>query len=501
MKSRSPYNEIFEIIKNDEREKLKIDNFIDVGKKTVVVQGIGFVGSAMIAALSQAKNEKDELLYNVIGIDLADENNFWKIARVNEAKAPVVSSDHLIDEAFKDGVQNGNILATYSDYAFQKADIVVIDINLDIIKNKLGDSYDYEFTYGTYKKAVAIVAKNISADTLVIIESTVPPGTTENVLFPIFKKQLELRNLDINELYLAHSYERVMPGKDYLNSITNYYRVFSGIDRRSAEKAKQFLESFINIKDYPLYELHSTNASEMSKVLENSFRAMNIAFMQEWTEFAEQAGVNLFEVINAIRVRPTHKNIMQPGFGVGGYCLTKDSLLADWAYNNLFGSNVHLDMSLNAIATNDLMPTHTYNLLKTYYDDLTDLKITMLGISYLNDVADTRYTPAELFYNLCQKEGAKIFLHDPLVEYWQEKDKQINNDLNYLKELSHDVAVFTVKHTQYMELSAEEIGLLLPGVKLIIDANNIINDKKAKLLKQKGIDIVGVGKGHWKIEE
>ena len=105
----------------------------------------------------------------------------------------------------------------------------------------------------------------------------------------------------------------------------NNHRVMSGINPCSKDKIREFLETFTNTKEFPLYELHSTTAAETAKVLENSFRAMNIAFVQEWTEYAQDLNVDLFEVINAIRVRSTHQNLMFPGFGVGGYCLTKDS--------------------------------------------------------------------------------------------------------------------------------------------------------------------------------
>ena len=120
----------------------------------------------------------------------------------------------------------------------------------------------------------------------------------------------------------------------------------NGVIDKSVKKTKNFLTSF---KDFPLSELHSTNASEISKVLENSYRSTNIAFIKEWTKFAESANVNLFEVINSIKLRDTHNNIMYPGFGVGGYCLTKDALLADWSYRNLFNNSDHLNMSINSV--------------------------------------------------------------------------------------------------------------------------------------------------------
>ena len=121
-----------------------------------------------------------------------------------------------------------------------------------------------------------------------------------------------------------------MPGAQYLASITDFHRVFAAGTDVARKSVRQFLESFINTGDFPLFELETPTASELAKVLENTFRAVNIALIQEWSELAQAAQVDLFKVIDAIRVRPTHRNIMMPGFGVGGYCLTKDALLADW---------------------------------------------------------------------------------------------------------------------------------------------------------------------------
>ncbi|MCK5617502.1 nucleotide sugar dehydrogenase [Candidatus Pacearchaeota archaeon] len=495
MISRSPYGDKFEYDIDIDRENKKIDDFIN-DRQTVVVQGLGFVGSAMVAALVEARNTRNELIYNVIAVDLPDEKNYWKIARVNNGDSPIVSSDKKIDIAYQNAYKNGNILATYGEYSYSKADVLVVDIHLDVSKGVPGDAYEYSFTYDTFRKSIEVVANNISPETLCIIETTVPPGTTAKVVYPIFAEAFKNRQLDINKLYLAHSYERVMPGQNYLDSIINFYRVYSGINEESSAKAEEFLESFINTEAYPLCKLHSTTASEMSKVLENSFRAMNIAFVQEWTRFAQDAGVDLFEVINAIRVRPTHKNIMMPGFGVGGYCLSKDPLLADWSYRNLFNADNHLKMSVESVAVNDLMPEYTFDLLKREFECLKDKHITILGISYLNDVADTRCSPAELFYDKCCAEGATMNLHDPLVTSWQEKDLQIDSDINHLKHKRHDVAVFAVRHKQYLDLTADDISSILPGVKVIIDANNIVGNCIAKKLLDKGIQIVCVGKGN-----
>jgi UDP-N-acetyl-D-glucosamine dehydrogenase len=497
MKSKSPFGNEYEYFVDDKVEEEKLDNFVNNIRKNVVVQGLGFVGAAMVAALSNAKNIDGDLLYNVIGVDLPDENNYWKIALTNCSKPPIVSTDKEISTAYDTAGKNGNLLATYSHYAYELADIVIVDIHLDIKKKKLGKVKDYDFTFDIYTEAIKSVAEKVKDDVLIIIETTVPPGTTEKVIQPIFTKTFDKRGMKSTLFSLAHSYERVMPGANYYNSIVNYYRVFSGINERSKVRAREFLESFINTDEYPLTELHSTHASEIAKVLENSYRAMNIAFIKEWTEFAESSNVNLFEVIDAIRVRPTHNNIMQPGFGVGGYCLTKDALLADWAYKNHFNNDGHLEMSINAVSINDLMPEYTFKLLNNSFPSLKGKKIIIFGVSYLSDISDTRYSPTEYFYDLCKKEGLSIVVHDPIVTYWEEKDLEIDVNLDGIKNLDAEIAIFTVKHKEYIELKANRILDLLPNIRLVIDANNVINDIVAWDLSRRGIKIAGVGKGHW----
>ena len=117
-----------------------------------------------------------------------------------------------------------------------------------------------------------------------------------------------------------------MPGPDYLDSILNNWRVYSGHTNKSEALCEEFLSTIINTNKYPLTKLSSLTSSEMAKIMENSYRAVNIAFIEEWARFSEKIGTNSFEIINAIRKRPTHNNIRQPGFGVGGYCLTKGSI-------------------------------------------------------------------------------------------------------------------------------------------------------------------------------
>src|SRR5204862_1516154 len=142
-------------------------------------------------------------------------------------------------------------------------------------------------------------------------------------------------------------------------------------------------------------ELPDTNSSELGKLLENSYRAVNIAFIHEWTLLAEKLGIDLFEVVRSIRVRSgTHDNMRFPGFGVGGYCLTKDSLLAQWGADSLLGSDVLLEMSLDALRTNAQMPLHTARLVAEATGGNLDITLAVCGLSYLSGVADTRDSPS-----------------------------------------------------------------------------------------------------------
>jgi UDP-N-acetyl-D-glucosamine dehydrogenase len=498
MRSVSPFNDVYDYELDDTGEVDRINSFVSATRKTVVIQGLGFVGAAMLAAVASAKDRENKYLYNVIGVDLADEANFWKIAMVNGHKPPIVSTDLKINDLYDEQRHSGNVLATYSDYAYSVADIVIVDIHLDINKKSLGEVKDYGFSYDSFCAALGKVAAQVREGTLIIIETTVPPGTTDKIVYPLFQKAFLQRGLDPEQIFVAHSYERVMPGNKYLDSIINYYRVFSGVNEESRSLARSFLETVINVEDYPLSELRSTNASEMAKVLENSYRACNIAFIQEWTEFAQASGVDLFEVIAAIRKRPTHANIMQPGFGVGGYCLTKDALLADWAFINNFGSNEHLEFSLNSVQVNDLMPEYTHRLILDDLGSLSGRTIAVLGVSYLNDVSDTRNTPVDLFYQLCIVDGARIVLHDPLVSYWKERDLRVIQEFDAFREENVTIVVLTVRHKEYLDLSVESILSIFPRLELLVDANNVISDDKASAIKSHGIKVIGVGKGHWK---
>lgn len=136
---------------------------------------------------------------------------------------------------------------------------------------------------------------------------------------------------------MAHSFERVMPGRDYVSSISDFWRVCSGINPVTREKVVKFLSEVLNVEKYPLTILDHPIENETCKIVENSYRAAILAFLDEWSVFAESNGVDITKVVEAIKIRPTHANIIFPGPGIGGDCLPKDGGLGDWAYHTLMG--------------------------------------------------------------------------------------------------------------------------------------------------------------------
>lgn len=476
-------------------DKEEIDRFIgsQSEKKVVVVQGLGFVGAVMSLVVANALTED----YAVIGIDLPSPNTYWKICSLNEGIFPVTADDPKIQEYYKNAREKGNFLATYDPYAYTKADVIIVDINLDVKKGVGADNeltgFDVDLTL--FKEAMRNIGIRCREDVLVLVETTVPPGTCQKVVQPIIQECLQKRDLSVANLKIAHSYERVMPGPKYVDSIQNFYRVYSGVDEASADAAESFLKTVIRTDEYPLTRLGNTNATEMAKVLENSFRAMNIAFIVEWSRFAEEAEVNLYEVVNAIRMRPTHKNIMLPGLGVGGYCLTKDPLLASWAKQNMFGSKAPLKQSEIGVSINDRMPLYAFEFLRRQYgDSLNGRTVLLLGVSYLSDVGDTRYTPVEGFYDQLLNCGCNVLLHDPHVSYWEERDVYPEKDLAKVLDGKFEIAVITTGHKEYRGNSKLIRRLHDKSSLMIYDTIGILTEEEINHLKHKHtVKVLGRG--------
>ena len=460
-------------------------------KEVVVVQGLGFVGAVMSIVVSNS-NKKN---YAVVGVDR--KQNIDIINGINNGIFPIKSSDPKIEEYFQKSIEKENFFATYDTSAYSYASVIIVDINLDVqkISDSNGNLNSFNVDLNPFKNAIRTIGKNCKEDVLILVETTVPPGTCMKVVKPIIEEELIKRKLSIDKIKIGHSYERVMPGPEYINSIKNFYRVYSGVDENSAVETERFLKTIISTAEYPLTRLVNTNATEMAKVLENSYRAMNIAFAVEWSRYAEEAGVNLYEIVDAIRMRPTHSNLMYPGIGVGGYCLTKDPLLASWAKINHFNSNNNLGQSEKGVKINDKMPHYAFEFMKKVFDldSLANKKVLLLGVSYRSDVGDTRYSPVEPFYLNCVENKALVDTHDPYVQYWEEINTKVSQDLNEKLDMTWDIIVFSAAHSDYKDPKVISKISKMYNVK-ILDTLGILEEKDiVELNKRNKVKVLGRG--------
>lgn len=429
------------------------------GKKIVGVQGLGFVGAIMSLVIANCKKED----YAVIGIDKNEEI----VRLLNDGELHISSSDPKVKLYFEKAMRNKNFFISSDPIYFSSCDIIIIDINLDVKKDKnFIVNKDYSVTIEPFKNAIRSIGMYCKEDVLIIIETTVPPGTSKNIVYPILTESLRKRKLDIKKIKLGHSYERVMPGPNYINSIENFPRAYSGINELSKAETAKFLTTIINTEKHPLQPLSNTNSSETAKVLENSYRAMNIAFIDEWSKFAEISNVDLFEVIDTIKIRPTHKNIMYPGFGVGGYCLTKDPLLASWAAKNFFKS-VRLKQSEKAVIINDKMPLHLIDKINQIKIDSP--AVLVMGISYLKDVGDMRFSPFLTIEKKLKNLASSVMTFDPFIK----KNEYKSNSWEEIVISNFDLILIGSPHSIFLENHYIEKICKLNKAAIIIDPFNL----------------------------
>lgn len=476
----------------DEQRKL--------GRKIVAVQGMGFVGCVMATVVADAVDKKGKPLYFVHGQQRASKRSFYKIPLINKGIPPVSSSDPEVPQIFHRCVkEKKNFRATWEDYVYELADIVVVDIQLDATKPAFGEAEKGYCDMTAFREGIRTLGQHIHPQCMVLVETTVPPGTCEKVVKPILEEEFTKRGLDIkkNPPLVAHSYERVMPGAHYVASIRDFWRVYSGVNKKSIDLCREFLTNILDVKNYPLTELDNTNASELSKVMENSYRATNIALTLEWARFAEQIGVDLFKVREAIRKRKgTHDNLLRPSLGVGGYCLTKDPVLANWAMSTLFGVQGSLGVAIRSVNINDTMPLHTIELIKSVIPNLRNTKIAVLGVSYLENLGDTRHSPSKTLVEFLNKDLAVVKVLDPYVEYWAELEEvKVYSKLEDILP-GVDVVIFAVGHDEYRKLKPAAVVKLCGTKPLIIDCSNFLSDDKIKEYHKLGCKVKGVGKGH-----
>jgi UDP-N-acetyl-D-glucosamine dehydrogenase len=454
----------------------------------VCVQGLGFVGAAVSIAVASARDALGRPRYRVVGVDLPTQDGLARIEALNRGGFPFPTTDAKLVRQAGEACAAGNLVACADPRAFGSADIIIVDVPLDVVVSKGDEALGLE----AFRLAIATVGRHMQPNALVIVETTVPPGTTARVVAPILGDELLERGEPTDHFRLAHCFERVMPGPSYFDSIVNMPRVYAGIDERSAEACDAFLRTVIDTERWPLTRASSTTASELGKVLENTYRATTIALMEEFADFAENVGVDLFEVVDWIRVRPTHNNIRTPGFGVGGYCLTKDPLLPRLAARDLFGLDQAFPFASLAVKVNRNAPKRALDRLRRLLGgDLGGRRVLLLGISYRDEVGDTRHSPSQIFFDAARAEGAEVLVHDPLVDHWREQNISLPKHIPAAAGL--DAVVLAVPHKEYKDF---DYCRWLAGHRLIVlDAFDVLTADQRNALRALGCRVESVGRG------
>jgi len=496
------------------------------GREVVVVMGVGFVGAVMAAIVADTQDKEGRDSKFVIGCQRPSTRSYWKIPMLNRGESPVKAEDPEVDMLISRCVREKKTLtATYNSDCLQLADCVIVDVQCDYIKNSLGDMRDGEADMAALEATIKTIGEKIPEDCLVLIETTVAPGTTEFVAWPILKKAFARRGLKKTPL-LAHSFERVMPGREYVSSIRDFWRVCSGCDEEARQRVEKFLHEVLNTKDFPLTVMDRPIESETTKIVENSYRATILAYLNEWSLFAERNGVDLIKVINAIKMRPTHSNMIFPGPGIGGYCLPKDGGLGYWAYRHILGfedgDNI-FQITPTAIDINDTRSLHvaelTRDALRNMSRYIAGSNVLICGASYRQDVGDTRYSGSEIVVRKLTEMGAEMRVHDPYVEHWYELESQdtypapglswsrffrnqehlselrVENDLEKTL-VGVEAVIFAVPHREYLNLSPDDIVRWAGNPLAVIDCFAILTDDMIRRYFELGCEVKALGRGH-----
>ncbi len=497
------------------------------GKEIVVVVGVGFVGAVMAAIIADTVDrETGQPTKFVIGCQRPSTRSYWKIPLLQRGLSPVKAEDPEVDPMIARCVLGKKTLtATFNNDCLALADVVVVDVQCDYTKHELGNMRTGEAEMSALEATMRTIGEKIQPGCLVLIETTVAPGTTEFVAWPIMKKAFAARRIESDPL-LAHSFERVMPGREYVSSIRDFWRVCAGCTAEARERVEKFLREVINTDKYPLTVLDRPIESETTKIVENSYRATILAFLNEWSLFAERNGVDLIKVIQAIRVRPTHSNIIFPGPGIGGYCLPKDAGLGYWAYKHILGfedGNDVFRISPTAVDVNDTRALHVAELVRDALRNMgryiAGADVLLCGASYRQDVGDTRYSGSEIVVRKLAEMGAEMRVHDPYVEHWYELESQdtypapgmswarfFRNqaglaDLRVEKDLAAalkgvEALVLAVPHEAYQKLDPAEVVGWAGQPLAVIDCYGILSDGDIQRYFELGCEVKGLGRGH-----
>ena len=422
-------------------------------KQTVCVVGLGYVGLPLLIRASERG-------YEALGFDL----NKKKVELINKKKSPIK------EKYIEDNLPKFPVKATTDEKEIKKADIVLICVPTPVDKNYYPD-------LGPVIGASELVARNLKKGALIVLESTVNPGVSEEVVEPIFKKVGHKVGRDY---FLAHCPERINPGDPKWN-VTNIPRVVGSFSKIGLEKARKFYESIV---DAPIREMKSIREAEAVKIVENSFRDINIAFVNELAKSFSRLDIDVKDVILGAATKPFAFMPHFPSCGVGGHCIPVDPYyLIERAKKTGFDHK----FLRTARTINNSMPEYTVDLLS---EALNEIKLPMngtpigvLGVAYKADVDDVRESPSIKIMELVKKQKGDLVVYDPYIP----EKSSVKNLADLLKKSK--AIVLVTDHREFREIKPELFKKY--DIKVIVDGKNCL-DKAA--IEKLGIIYRGIGR-------
>jgi len=378
----------------------------------VVVIGMGYVGIPAAALFADVDD------FEVTGVQRRSKRSGWKIDWLNDGKNPIGGDEPGLEELLQKVVKKGTFRVVDDYSVVRDADAILIDVQTPTDEEHIP-------RYESLKDVSQKIAPFLKPGALVVIESTVAPGTTEHMVKPILE---EISGKTAGrDFYLAFSYERVMVGR-LLHNITKLPRIVGGTDPTSTKMAMELYSHIVEAK------LHATDSltAEVAKVVENTYRDVNIAFANEVAIACESLDVDVYRVRELVNTLPNIpgnpsanpvRNMHFPGAGVGGHCLPKDPWLFKYGLDTYGKFPFEPKIIVDSRNLNDWMPVHVVNILeKTLLEQgktLTGSKVVILGVAFLENSDDTRNSPSLTFYDELKNRGAEPLMHDHLVREFE----------------------------------------------------------------------------------
>ncbi len=422
----------------------------------VNVFGMGYVGIPLAVEIAKSG-------FRVHGTD----RNDWKTSALSSGKNPLFDLKEIDTAALKNAVDEGRM--TFSKDYDKNSDVTMICVQTPMFPDRRPN-------LNAIKDIAKTVGKNLTKGSLVINESTVAPGMTRKLIANILEEESRMKAGE--DFYLVASPERIDPG-NITYTINKMPKVIGGINKDSLDLGVAFYSNFIQ----KVHPVSSLEAAEATKMLENSYRGLNIGFINEFAKFCDAIGINVVEVVNAASTKPIGFAKHYPGIGVGGSCIPKDPYYLISAGEE---AGVQFTTLWNAMWSNESMPYYTFNILKKAAEankvKLEDAKVVIFGIAYKGDVRDLRDSPAIVLYNMLKREGIKTYVFEPY--FTDEELRGMGYETFNPDNGSCEIVIIGCDHSQFKDFDYKKVS----GLKLIVDGKDI--------LPKLHVPVVGIGTGN-----